>query len=232
MKFREYFIEISVFCCVFFLFLCPVLLNQSQNEIVVLGQKISYFGLCLSLLYLFFYFSYNKTDIKSESFSDKKHKKLTYLIFSGESLLVLGLLLFIQGFFQLIAYFTENLGSGNINFTRNLNGFIFTIINFLSSVICEEFIFRHYLPFFLKKIISRFVKVEKISLLISAVISGILFSLGHRSMGLFAVLNAFFAHFCLLWLYEKTKKLGFNIAVHFIYNLIIFVIAFQMSTGL
>lgn len=100
----------------------------------------------------------------------------------------------------------------------NLQEMIFCLLTFFSAALFEELVFRFYEPFSLKKLLS-FVP-EFYAALLSELIPAALFALCHRYLGLFAVSNAFFAHFALRFCFKKTGNIFYPFASHFAYNLL------------
>ena len=230
MKKRYQALEIILFCILFFTIIIPSILIFATPEQYVIGEKINVFQIEISLFCLILYYLFKK-QIKINC--ENKDIKFNLLIHSGTSFLVLGILLVIQAFLQLCSFlFFKDSINDLPQINNSFNGVIIAIINFVTAVIIEEFLYRHYLPYVLNKILSRNNKNKQNAELIGIIISGILFGLAHHGNGLFGVINAFLAHFFLFYNYKKTGSLIYNFIVHLVYNLIIFAGVFQMSSCL
>lgn len=230
MKKRYRALEIILFCLLFFTIILPSLLIFAPAEQFVIGEKISFFQIEISLFCLVLYFMFKKqTKINCK----QTDIKFNLLIHSGTSFLVLGILLVVQAFLQLCSFlFFKDSINDFPQINKSINGIFIAIINFITAVIIEEFLYRHYLPYVLNKILSRNNKNKQNAEIIGVIISGLLFGLAHQGSGIFGVINAFLAHFFLFYNYKKTDSLIYNFIVHLVYNLIIFAGVFQMSSCL
>lgn len=229
MKKRYRALEIILFCLLFFTIILPSLLIFAPAEEFVIGEKISFFQIEISLFCLVLYFMFKK---QTKIICKQTDKKIKLLINSGSSFLVLGELLVLQALLQLCAFlFFKDWANDFPQINKSMNGIFIAIINFITAVIIEEFLYRHYLPYVLNKILSSG-KNKQYAEIIGVIISGLLFGLAHHGNGLFGVINAFLAHFFLFYNYKKTGSIIYNFIVHLFYNLIIFAGVFQMSSCL
>ena len=229
MKKRYRALEIILFCLLFFAIILPSLLIFVPAEQFVIGEKISFFQIEISLFCLVLYFMFKKqTKINCK----QTDKKIKLLINSGSSFLVLGELLVLQALLQLCSFlFFKDSINDFPQINKSINGIFIAIINFITAVIIEEFLYRHYLPYVLNKILSHG-KNKQYAEIIGVIISGLLFGLAHHGSGILGVINAFLAHYFLFYNYKKTGSLIYNFIVHLVYNLIIFAGVFQMSSCL
>ena len=96
----------------------------------------------------------------------------------------------------------------------------YTVLCLFISALYEEMLYRHYLPY---ETVSFDSKQKSLPYRVISEISIILiFALGHRYLGFWAVLNAFCAGVILRFFCIKTGSFISGFAAHFAYNLIVF----------
>ena len=139
-----------------------------------------------------------------------KSLKLVYIpFFTLISLIAISILL------QFIPYYKTVI---KVELPDSYVKWIFCGLNFLFAAFYEEVIYRFYAPKSLKYILIRFAP-EKVSILVSEIITCALFSFAHLQNGLLAVLNAAFAYILLRLCIEKTGSIWITAFVHFLYNI-------------
>ncbi|NLM01220.1 MAG: CPBP family intramembrane metalloprotease [Treponema sp.] len=98
------------------------------------------------------------------------------------------------------------------------------MINIFVKATYEEILYRFYIVNRLKYMISyvQNIKLSKFLNIFAEIIAICLFALAHKYLGIFAILNAFFAAIYLRILIWKTNdNLLWNIVVHSLYNIIV-----------
>ena len=129
------------------------------------------------------------------------------------------MLCFIAFILEAIAFF---LNSNNPQFSvaplDNKTKIFFCLLNFILSAFFEEVIYRLYLPQQIKRFFSN-IHNEKIKKYIPELITIILFALAHKYLGIYAIINAFFACIILRICYIKTQNIFTNTFAHFLYNI-------------
>ena len=117
-------------------------------------------------------------------------------------------------------------------FSNSTLWYIFQIFGILGYAFYEEAMYRYFLPFSIGKnlsIISKSENPPKWIFTLSEIIALLLFSFGHLYMGIFAVLNGFFAGIALRFLVLKTKSVFPSTIIHFIYNLVLYLSMFTKA---
>ena len=93
----------------------------------------------------------------------------------------------------------------------------YCILKFCLAAFYEEVMYRLYLPEQLKRFLKN--TQNKITqIYIPEIITIILFALGHKYLGIFAVINACIACVILRICYLKTKNIFAGTIAHFMYN--------------
>jgi membrane protease YdiL (CAAX protease family) len=138
------------------------------------------------------------------------------------------LLCAINLFLNLIAYIYPNFCEEQItktDFKFSAVSFFLLALQFIISAFYEESVYRLFLPESLIKLFPRFYTFIEFFVVLA-------FSLGHRYLGILAVINAFLSGIVLRLLFIKTKTIIPGAAVHIIYNSLSFMLLFFTSKGL
>lgn len=201
------------FIVILFLFLLPVIIPTNggtywskQNQTIDVNFSfetiLSASLRCIILLLLCFYHNIFSKDLK--------HEKKTILYFFCISICIF-LLILIPSI--LISYFFDN--QQEKTSINNIFVTIFAVILFASQ---EELLFRFYIPETCKQL--NFPKIKTVE-----VLTIMLFGLSHHTGGVATVLFATYSGVLLRLLAIKTRKNPlFSIAVHCLYNIIIYCI--------
>lgn len=219
MKIHYFFKEIAVFSAVFVFLLMPSLFQSAPAEGTFCTWNFPLEQLVfMAFSFVFVFFETNIYSLKSfvfQSFSKNKLKR-ELIIF------VLGIIALFacSSFFQFAAsFFSDSLPKVDFVHPESLKKWIFCILSFFAGAILEENIFRIYLPSFFRKIFERSFESGFFSL-IPEFFPCIIFSLCHRYLGIFAVLNAFSAHIILRFVFYKKSSPILNYSIHFVYNIL------------
>lgn len=156
---------------------------------------------------------------KEKRIKPRKSLRKESVINSSFFFISFGSLCLVSALLQGIAFLSDKSESQNVLKPEGVE-WIFCILNFLFAAANEEILYRFFLPESLV-FFSGFAKNEnskKILAFFSEILSAFVFALSHRYLGLFSVLNAFFAHGILRLCFRKTGKLGINVLSHFLYN--------------
>lgn len=223
----QYVVELFVF--LLFLIIPPFFSSPTTTNSPLPFSNIELIILFSIALYCFFR-SYKtlKNQELCYNFSTeiKFNKKVLFSIF------VLFFLL-INGFFwQFVASFFPSNISSNVIETSQIVFNPFQIIVFLISAFYEESLYRLFLPYSISKSLLFFTRKEgltKLEFILTELISVLLFAFGHIYMGIFAVLNGFFAGIVLRFFMLKTKSIFPNVIIHFIYNLVLYLSMFTIA---
>lgn len=209
---------VSLFTLVLIFFILPPLSVSQGTENVMFSQWKFPLGQFLSFSVLFFVFFVQRKLFSASSEYEKSSRK-GFVINSSFFFISFGSLCLVSALLQGIAFLSGKSESQNVLKPEG-SGWIFCILNFLFAAANEEILYRFFLPeslvFFSG--FSKNEKSKKILAFFSEILSAFVFALSHRYLGLFSVLNAFFAHGILRLCFRKTGKLGINVLSHFLYN--------------
>ena len=162
------------------------------------------------------------------NYSKKKEKKLSIKYLLVLSLFIL-VILFLNGYlWKIIARFNQE----KIQLQKSVFHQLFQILGIFVYAFYEETMYRYFLPFSLGKNLQLLTQTEypqKWIFALSEILSLLLFSFGHLYMGIFAVLNAFFAGIALRFLVLKSKSVVPSTIIHFIYNLVLYLSMFTRA---
>ena len=154
-----------------------------------------------------------------------KHKFLKNLVLSIFTLIFL----FLNGrFWQWISNSPTNKLPNNTSIFWH----IFQVFGIFIYAFYEENMYRSFLPLSLEINLEFITKTKnhlKLIFAICEILALLLFSFGHLYMGIFAVLNAFFAGIALRFLVWKTKSVFPSTIIHFIYNLVLYLSMFTKA---
>lgn len=209
---------VSLFTLVLIFFILPPLSVSQGTENVMFSQWKFPLGQFLSFYVLFFVFFVQRKLFSASSEYEKSSRK-GFVINSSFFFISFGSLCLVSALLQGIAFLSGKSESQNVLKPEG-SGWIFCILNFLFAAANEEILYRFFLPESLV-FFSGFAKNEKTKKILaffSEILSAFVFALSHRYLGLFSVLNAFFAHGILRICFRKTGKLGINVLSHFLYN--------------
>ncbi len=219
MKLHYFFKEAGFFLIVFLIFIAPSIFQPVSSENIFFKWNFPFSVLIFAILSFFVVcIEFRERSLKNILFSKKE--KSSFVCNSGIFWIGLGSLFISAAIFQIIAFFfgyKNNFVS--ISLPNNFLSAIFCILTFLFSSILEENIFRIYLPTF---VFNLFVnqKTTKLQCVFLEIFPAIIFALCHKYLGIFAVLNAFFAHFILRFCLKKSKSPILNYFIHFSYNIV------------
>ena len=219
MKIHYFFKEIAVFSAVFVFLLVPSLFQSAPAEGTFRAWNFPLVQLVfMAFSFFFVFFETGICSLKSfifQSFSKNKLKRELIFFVSGVALLFV-----CSSFFQFSAsFFSDPLAKTDFVRPENLRKWIFCILSFFAGAILEENIFRIYLPSFFRKVFPQNFN-SGFFLLVPEFFPCILFSLCHRYLGIFAVLNAFTAHIILRFVFYKNSAPALNYLIHFFYNIL------------
>lgn len=143
-------------------------------------------------------------------------KKIFYI-----SMLCLCLMLLVAIILKLIGTKTVTGSTISVQLPQTAYEGLCCFLLFAFGAVYEEIIYRYYFVDTLKRILG-FAGLEnpKLLFVICEGLGLILFACGHIYLGLFAVINAAFAHVILRILYKKTGLIWNGVLIHFIYNMI------------
>lgn len=215
MKIYSFRLHFTIFLIVFFFFILPPCFTFSVSSNFLNWSfpviNCAYAAAALLIFYLF-----------------NSDKKKSFVVFPF-IISLCGLLCF-SFIFKGIAVFIQNssisestffFGKSNLDVVRpeSFITWFFCILTFLFSAFFEEVIYRFFLPFSLNTFLEKKWN-GKIIILITEVVTALLFAAAHIYLGFLAVLNALCGHIILRICY---KKYGLIIPVflsHFAYNII------------
>lgn len=218
MKLHYFFKEAGLFFLVFIFFVAPSIFQSvpAQNAFSEWNFPLS--GIIFSFLSFFIIaLEFNSADIKNIFIN--KITKSNFILNSSIFFVGFGSLFLCSAIFQFSAFICGyNNVSAEVLLPNNFSSIFFCLLTFLSGAVLEENIFRIYIPafsfsFFKKK------KLNKPATIAVEMFPAILFSLCHRYLGIFAIINAFFAHFILRKAFLKSSSPILNYLIHFFYNI-------------
>ena len=167
-------------------------------------------------------------NFKSNFEKNNKDKKSFVLKNILLSFFFLGFL-FLNGFFW---QWISNSQTEKVCFYNSILWYFFQIFGIFVYAFYEETMYRYFLPFSIGKNLELLTKTEnpqKWIFILSEILALLLFSFGHIYMGIFAVLNAFFAGIALRFLIWKSKSVFPSTIIHFIYNLVLYLSMFTKA---
>ncbi len=229
MKKHYFFKEIAVFSAVFMFLLMPSLCQSVPTDGTFSTWNFPFVQLVfMAFSFVFVLFKTEVCSLKEfifQPFSKNKLKRELIFFISG-----IVALFVCSSFFQFSAsFFPEFLQK--IDFVRpeNFKKWSFCILSFFAGAILEENIFRIYLPSFFKKIFQQNFN-SRFFFLVPEFFPCILFSLCHRYLGIFAVLNAFTAHIILRFVFFKNSNPILNYSIHLFFNILnVFIMIFILK---
>ena len=161
-------------------------------------------------------------------YSQENTKKISTKHLLALSIIIL-IFLFSNGYlWKIIA----GLNQEKIQLQKSVFYQLFQIFGILVYAFYEEAMYRYFLPTSIGKnlsIISKSENSQKWIFTLSEIIALLLFSFGHLYMGIFAVLNGFFAGIALRFLVWKSKSVFPSTIIHFIYNLVLYLSMFTKA---
>ena len=217
MKLHRFFGEIILFFSILVAFLLPPIFSQNQNFNSQFEWNFPLNQLLLGV-FAFFVFIFEQKNSNNYSFTNNSKK-----FFTKKNIIITAItflsLCFIVFFLETIAFFlkSNNPQISGAPLDKKIKIF-FCLLNFIFSAFFEEVIYRLYLPQQLKRFFSN-IQNEKIKKYIPELITIILFALAHKYLGIYAMINAFFACIVLRICYIKTQNIITNTIAHFLYNI-------------
>lgn len=161
-------------------------------------------------------------------YSQENTKKISTKHLFALSIIIL-VFLFLNGYlWKIIA----RLNQEKIQLQKSVFYQLFQIFGIFVYAFYEEAMYRYFVPTSIGKnlsIISKSENPPKWIFALSEIIALLLFSFGHLYMGIFAVLNGFFAGIALRFLVWKTKSVFPSTIIHFIYNLVLYLSMFTKA---
>ena len=215
MKFKYLFIEL---CLIIAFFALPPVMVKT----VSITSSANYFTWTLVFQALLAVL----LDIQHHKFIKTDDKKLLYFGYFYHFALILGILMLVYAFFQLIAIiFPSVIKTASIIPFVKPHGFVqwvLFLLNLLIASYYEEVIYRQFLPCAIRFIPGK----KKIIEVTAEVLSLLLFALGHRYLGYMAVINALICGSALRYCCYKTGSVYTGMISHFIYNLFLYILFF------
>lgn len=154
----------------------------------------------------------------------QKPGKFTYIT---TGTICFGIMMILFALVQIVGLiFPETSNAANFE-NLNLNPFKFSAIVFQLAVISfeEEVLYREFCPLCLDAFAAgKDIKFRKVYKIIAEIFMLLIFAAGHRYLGLIAVLNAFLCGIVLRVCAFKTDSIYTGSIIHFIYNLINFLL--------
>jgi len=218
----QYFLEF--FTILAFFVLPPIFVHSSANIIQFTFLQVLIYG------FLGIYCFIRGKNLVTENifYSQENTKKISTQHLLALSIIIL-IFLFSNGYlWKIIA----RLNQEKIQLQKSVFYQFFQIFGILVYAFYEETMYRYFLPTSIGKnlsIISKSGNSPKWIFALSEIIALLLFSFGHLYMGIFAVLNGFFAGIALRFLVWKTKSVFPSTIIHFIYNLVLYLSMFTKA---
>lgn len=218
----QYFLEF--FTILAFFVLPPIFAHSSANIIQFTFLQVLIYG------FLGIYCFVRGKNLVTENifYSQENTKKISIKHLLALSIIIL-VFLFLNGYlWKIIA----RLHQEKIQLQKSVFYQLFQIFGILVYAFYEEAMYRYFLPTSIGKnlsIISKSENPPKWIFALSEIIALLLFSFGHLYMGIFAVLNGFFAGIALRFLVWKTKSVFPSTIIHFIYNLVLYLSMFTKA---
>ena len=218
----QYFLEF--FTILAFFVLPPIFVHSSANIIQFTFLQVLIYG------FLGIYCFIRGKNLVTENifYSQENTKKISTQHLLALSIIIL-IFLFSNGYlWKIIA----RLNQEKIQLQKSVFYQFFQIFGILVYAFYEETMYRYFLPTSIGKnlsIISKSENPPKWIFALSEIIALLLFSFGHLYMGIFAVLNGFFAGIALRFLVWKTKSVFPSTIIHFIYNLVLYLSMFTKA---
>lgn len=218
----QYFLEF--FTILAFFVLPPIFAHSSANIIQFTFLQVLIYG------FLGIYCFIRGKNLVTENifYSQENTKKISIKHLLALSIIIL-VFLFLNGYlWKIIA----RLNQEKIQLQKSVFYQLFQIFGIFVYAFYEETMYRYFLPTSIWKnlsIISKSENPPKWIFALSEIIALLLFSFGHLYMGIFAVLNGFFAGIALRFLVWKTKSVFPSTIIHFIYNLVLYLSMFTKA---
>ena len=218
----QYFLEF--FTILAFFVLPPIFAHSSANIIQFTFLQVLIYG------FLGIYCFIRGKNLVTENifYSQESTKKISTKHLLALSIIIL-IFLFSNGYlWKIIA----GLNQEKIQLQKSVFYQFFQIFGIFVYAFYEEAMYRYFLPTSIGKnlsIISKSENPPKWIFALSEIIALLLFSFGHLYMGIFAVLNGFFAGIALRFLVWKTKSVFPSTIIHFIYNLVLYLSMFTKA---
>lgn len=136
------------------------------------------------------------------------------------ALISFGILLSVSLFVKFISVlFPVKQVQMNVILPSSVVSWIFCLLNFLFAAFYEEIVYRMYFPDGLIDLLQHLITGKKLNI-ICEIAGCLVFALAHIYMGVYAVINAFFAHIVLRFCYKKCGSIWYGFAAHFAYNVV------------
>ena len=122
-------------------------------------------------------------------------------------------------------FFSETLTEVTKTESEGFMNNAYIVLSLFISALYEELLFRQFLPegaFSFFQSVSKTAGNTKISRICTEIVIVMIFALGHRYLGIWAVLNAFTAGCILRFFCIRTGSFLSGFVAHFVYNLIVF----------
>ena len=218
----QYFLEF--FTILAFFVLPPIFAHSSANIIQFTFLQVLIYG----FLGIYCFIRGKNLVTENTFFSRENTKKISTKHLLALSIIIL-IFLFSNGYlWKIIA----GLNQEKIQLQKSVFYQLFQIFGIFVYAFYEETMYRYFLPTSIGKnlsIISKSENPPKWIFALSEIIALLLFSFGHLYMGIFAVLNGFFAGIALRFLVWKTKSVFPSTIIHFIYNLVLYLSMFTKA---
>ncbi len=226
------FFSLAEFIFVAFFLIAPPLFTSPKSEIILdfsKGYTVSTYAVFLVSVFIFAERVY--ADKKNSKTSDLIAKKSSFIEKISVGTVCLGAIFIASAVFQIFSLH-ENKNSFNsqkIIFPENFFYFANFLFGTFFAAFSEEVIYRFYLPFALKENVKNLSRGKlnsensKTLSLLFEFLSVCIFALGHRYLGILAVLNAFFSGLILRFCMIKTKSVFVPFLIHSIYNFSVFI---------
>jgi membrane protease YdiL (CAAX protease family) len=200
------------FFLIFVFFAIPPVLNNSQPSFSPAMPLLSLIVYVALSIYILIKNKFGKTDFRS--FSVVTSFALLCMLLLNAKIWDLATILFSESQSEV----TKTISEGFLE-----NAYI--VFSLFVSALYEELLFRHFLPESAYSFVKSFskqtgnAKIARICVEISIIM---IFALGHRYLGIWAVLNAFTAGCILRFFCIRTGSFISGFVAHFVYNVIVF----------
>lgn len=225
MKLHRFFFEILVFFAIFITLILPPITNVQRDTLLQFQWNfpLNYIFLGIIAFFIYSYEVYKKK--QNELSNEKSNNKIKTFILA--TIFTFISLFFVAFVLESVAFLTkqnqQNVTISSINSKKEL---FYCILKFCLAAFYEEVLYRLYLPEQLKRLLKN-TKNKITQIYIPEIITIILFALGHKYLGIFAVINACIACVILRICYIKTQNIFASTIAHFLYNftsLLLFII--------
>ena len=218
MKLHRFFFEILVFFAIFIALILPPITNVQRDTLLQFQWNfpLNYIFLGIIAFFIYPYEVYKKK--QNELSNEKSNNKIKTFILA--TIFTFISLFFVAFVLESIAFLTkQNQQNVTIFPINSKTDLFYCILKFCLAAFYEEVMYRLYLPEQLKRFFKN--TQNKITqIYIPEIITIILFALGHKYLGIFAVINACIACVILRICYLKTKNIFAGTIAHFMYNFV------------